>query len=147
MTVNTPKTPKREPIARKPLTSPRCKSRMPRMAFRTPQTDRFRSVQYNAIETPNDPSDSILHSIRERNIKKHQQKKKKYTKTNIFQDEDSDENMAPVGTSSGSSSQNKNKKVMTIIQYIDEMTKWSMYTEEYTTKDQKDETCSLTADK
>ncbi|CEJ01928.1 hypothetical protein RMCBS344292_15948 [Rhizopus microsporus] len=71
--VYAPRTPKRETMPRKPFTSPRATTNKYAM-FNTPQFNRTRSFQA-VTETPKmDTSISILHRVRERNIRKRPQK-------------------------------------------------------------------------
>ncbi|RCH99279.1 hypothetical protein CU097_015228 [Rhizopus azygosporus] len=68
-----PRTPKRDTMPRKPFTSPRATTNKYAM-FNTPQFNRTRSFQA-VTETPKmDTSISILHRVRERNIRKRPQK-------------------------------------------------------------------------
>ncbi|KAG0750452.1 hypothetical protein G6F63_003400 [Rhizopus arrhizus] len=73
--VTTPKTPKRETIPRKPFTSPRTTSNKYHM-FNTPQFNRTQTYHTTTELKPTriDNSISILHRVRERNIRKRPQK-------------------------------------------------------------------------
>ncbi|EIE91357.1 hypothetical protein RO3G_16068 [Rhizopus delemar RA 99-880] len=73
--VTTPKTPKRETMPRKPFTSPRTTSNKYHM-FNTPQFNRTQTYHTTTELKPTriDNSISILHRVRERNIRKRPQK-------------------------------------------------------------------------
>lgn len=87
-----PRTPKRGIETRKPMTSPRAVKTSRRM-FNTPQTHRMRSVQLSTTTEPTkvvvDSSLSVLHQVRENNIKKHKQKV--IRRGHIFDDDDEEE--------------------------------------------------------
>lgn len=71
------------------MTSPR-PNRTKRLFFHTPQPNRVRHMQFNSLpakETKIDTSQSILHRVRERNIRK----QKPIKRGHIFDDDDDDE--------------------------------------------------------
>jgi hypothetical protein len=84
-----PRTPRRDqapPLSRKPMTSPR-QNRTKRLFFHSPQPNRARQMQLTAVAEPKiDTTQSILHRVRERNIRK----QKPIKRGHIF-DDDSDE--------------------------------------------------------
>lgn len=74
--ITAPRTPKRETVPRKPFTSPRNTSNRYHM-FNTPQFNRTRHFQVtaeNMTPTKEDRSITVLHRVRERNIRKRSQK-------------------------------------------------------------------------
>lgn len=101
-----PRTPKRGIETRQPMTSPRAVKTVRRI-FATPQTHRSKSFHFSSEAVPAkiEVTGSILHQVRETNLKSHKQKV--IRRGHIF-DEDEDEeeeeeveNKAPVLTVSG----------------------------------------------
>lgn len=85
-----PKTPNRGIEPRKPVTSPRA-VRTVRHMFNTPQSHRVKSLHLTTMESPKiDNSVSVLHRVRENNIKKHKQQKV-IKRGHIFDDDDDEE--------------------------------------------------------
>lgn len=86
-----PKTPNRGIEPRKPVTSPRA-VRTVRHMFNTPQAHRVKSLHLTTtMESPKiDNSVSVLHRVRENNIKKHKQQKV-IKRGHIFDDDDDDD--------------------------------------------------------
>ncbi|RCH80537.1 hypothetical protein CU098_005793 [Rhizopus stolonifer] len=86
-----PRTPKREAMHRKPLTSPRRAKTKPSI-FNTPQPNRMRQVQLSQIkERKYDTSTTILHRVRETNIRN----QKVIKRGHIFDESEEEEVVVP----------------------------------------------------